>query len=158
MKSPVLIDQTLLDTVSAEAAASPRRRKNYNFHGSDTDVSHRLLNAIEPGSYVVPHRHLDPNKDETMIVVRGRLGVVLFDDDGRISQTNILEAGSAVCGITIAHGVLHTIVACQPGTVMFEAKAGPFRPLGANELAPWAPAEGAEGAAAYARTLSALFE
>lgn len=158
MQEPLLIDQVLLDRVSLEAGASPRLRKNFNFHGSDSDSCHRLLNAIEPWSYLAPHRHLDPGKDETMIVLRGQLGIVLFDEVGEILQTHVLEAGHATCGITIPHGVFHTLVSCQAGSVMFESKAGPYLPLGEGERASWAPAEGGDGVEAYARKLRQLFE
>ena len=156
LKSSMLIDQALFDKVSAEALASPRQRKNFNFHGSDTDLCHRLLNAIEPGSYLAPHRHLDSGKDETMIVLRGRLGIVLFDEAGQVSGTHLLEAGSATCGITIPHGVFHTLVSCQTGSIMFESKAGPYLPLAEDERASWAPAEGSDGVEAYCRTLRQL--
>ncbi|MBK5912853.1 WbuC family cupin fold metalloprotein [Rhodocyclus purpureus] len=152
-----LIDRLLLDELVATAAATPRRRKNHNFHRSDLDVAHRLLNAIEPGSYVPPHRHLDPAKDETMLVVRGQLGVVCFDDAGRVTQTTLLAAGGEVIGVDIPHGVWHSVLACSPGTVFFEAKAGPWAPLAEAERAPWAPAENEEGAAAYQAALRALF-
>lgn len=156
MKIPLFIDQALLDTLSLEAKLSPRRRKNRNFHDSDADLAHRLLNAIEPGSYVVPHRHLDPSKDETMIVLRGKLGVLFFDDAGQLTQSAVLAADGTRCGVTIPHGVYHTVFACQPGTVFFEAKAGPYLPLGAAERAPWAPDEAAPEAEAYARSLREL--
>lgn len=156
--SPLFIDQALLDTVSLEAKVSPRRRKNRNFHERDDDLAHRLLNAIEPGSYVAPHRHLDPNKDETMIVVRGQLGIVFFDETGQLTQTAVLAPGGTACGVNIPHGVYHTVLACQPGTVFFEAKAGPYVPLSDAERAPWAPAENAPEAAAYAQSLGELFE
>ncbi|MFZ2852511.1 MAG: WbuC family cupin fold metalloprotein [Rhodocyclaceae bacterium] len=157
MKTPLLIDPALLDAVSQEARLSPRQRKNRNFHARDDDAAHRLLNAIEPGSYIMPHRHLDPAKDETMIVVRGRLGVILFDDAGQPVQSAILTPGGAACGINIPHGVYHTVLACAPGTVFFEAKAGPYLPLGAAERAPWAPEEGDPGSAPYARSLRERF-
>jgi cupin fold WbuC family metalloprotein len=156
MKNALLIDQPMLKQLSTEAQASPRRRKNLNFHGRDTDSAHRLLNAIEPESYLAPHRHLDPSKDETMIVLCGRMGIVLFDAAGQVTQTHVLEAGSPICGITIPHGQFHTLVSLQTGSVMFESKAGPYVPLEADERAPWAPAEGGD-AGAYAATLSALF-
>ena len=149
MSAPHFIDQALLDAVSAEAAASPRRRKNRNFHGSDTDPAHRLLNAIEPDSYIMPHRHLDPNKDETMIVLRGQLGVVFFDENGQVTQTALLSPAGSACGVNIPHGVYHTVFACQPGTVFFEAKAGPYEPLSIAERAPWAPDENTPEAAQY---------
>jgi len=156
MKTPLFIDQALLDTLSLEAKLNPRRRKNRNFHESDADLAHRLLNAIEPGSYVMPHRHLDPGKDETMIVLRGKLGVLFFDDAGQLTQSAILAADGTRCGVTIPHGVYHTVFACQPGTVIFEAKGGPYLPLSADERAPWAPGEGEPGADAYARSLCGL--
>ncbi len=151
------IDQALLDTLSQEAKFSPRRRKNRNFHRHDTDLAHRLLNAIEPGSYVAPHRHIDASKDETMLIVRGQLGVVLFDETGLIAQTAVLAAGGACCGIDIPHGTYHSVVACQPGTIFFEAKAGPYLALTEVERAPWAPTEGDAAAVIYALRLAELF-
>ena len=81
---PQLISLASLDSLSAQARSSARRRKNYNFH-AETDLANRLLNAVEPGSYVQPHRHLDPSKDETLVVVRGSFGVVFFDDSGTVT-------------------------------------------------------------------------
>ncbi|WP_153116085.1 WbuC family cupin fold metalloprotein [Rhodocyclus tenuis] len=157
MATPTLIDRFLLDQVIAAAVASPRRRRNHNFHSSDSDAAHRLLNAIEPGSYVPPHRHLDPAKDETMLLLRGRLGVVFFAEDGQVSAQALLEAGGECCGVNIPHGVFHSVLACTPGTVFFEAKAGPWAPLSEAERAPWAPGENDAGAVAYHASLSALF-
>ena len=151
-----VIDRRLLDEVSAEARASPRRRKNRNFHASEADASHRLLNAIEPDSYIPPHRHLDAGKDETILVLRGRLGAVFFGEDGEAAQTAVLEPGGAAVGINVPHGVWHTVLALEPGTVFFEAKAGPYAPLAETERAPWAPAESDAGAAAYLARLLAL--
>lgn len=156
MTDPVMIDVSLLDAVSAEAASSPRRRRNRNFHCADGDASHRLLNAIEPGSYVAPHRHLDSQKDETFVVLRGRFGLVLFDDSGAITHRVLLTAGGDVLGATIPHGTFHTIFALDPGSVFLEAKAGPYLPLIAAERAPWAPAENDPAAAAYLRRLERL--
>lgn len=151
-----LITTALLDEVSAAAQASPRRRKNYNFHGDDEHPAHRLLNAIEPGSYMGPHRHAAP-KDETMVVLRGRLGLVEFDDAGNVTRTAVLGPGCPAFGINIPHGAWHSVLGLEPGTLILEAKAGPYRPLTAEERAPWAPAEGAAGAEAYAEKLRALF-
>lgn len=151
------IDSALLDHVNGLAAASPRRRRNFNFHRSEDDASHRLLNAIEPGSYIQPHRHLDATKDETLVVVRGRLGAVVFDKAGRVVDTAVLAAGGDCCGINLPHGTYHTVLALEPKTAFFESKAGPYRALDAAELAAWAPAEGAPEAQPYLATLGRLF-
>ncbi|WP_301277090.1 WbuC family cupin fold metalloprotein [Dechloromonas sp.] len=152
-----LITQSLLAALSEEAAQSPRRRKNLNFHPRDDYPGHRLLNAIEPDSYVVPHRHLDPNKDETIVCLRGRLGVVLFSAENRVVRSIVLTPAGDLCGIDIPHGVFHSVLALEPGTVFFEAKAGPYVPLADDEKAPWAPTEGSPAVAAYLANLTGLF-
>jgi len=144
-----LIDTALLDSVSAQARTNSRKRQNRNFHLADDDACHRLLNAIEPGSYVVPHRHLAPNKDETFLVLRGRLALVTFTDDGEPLDGVLLGPGTTRVGAEVAHGTWHTVFAVEQGTVFFEAKAGPYLPLTEAERAPWAPAEGAPDAANY---------
>lgn len=144
-----LIDQCLLDTVSGAAQASPRRRKNHNFHAGDADASHRLLNAIEPDSYIQPHLHADPAKDETIVVLRGKLGIVFFDAGGEITGSALLMPGGDTVGVNIPHGVYHTVLALEACTVFFEAKAGPYVPLGDAEKASWAPKEGEAGTAEW---------
>ena len=154
---PLLIDSSLLGKATAEAAANPRRRKNFNFHTPEHQGANRLLNAVEPGSYVQPHRHLDPHKDETLVVVRGSFGLVFFDEAGNVTQTAIARAAGDVVGVNIPHGTYHSLVAMEPGSVFFEAKAGPYVPITDAERAPWAPREGEPEAAAYLRRLEALF-
>jgi cupin fold WbuC family metalloprotein len=150
-----LIDQALLDELCAEAAASPRRRKNRNFHRRDDHPGHRLLNAMQQDSYIPPHRHLDPNKDETFVVLRGLLGVFVFDDDGAIVCAVKVGAGGMAIGVDIPHGEWHTAVALEPDTVFLEAKAGPYLPFTEAERAPWAPAENTAEAALYLTAIKA---
>ena len=158
MKTPEFIDRALLDRVSESARTSPRLRKNHNFHHDEADLSNRLLNAIEPGSYVVPHRHLDTAKDETFVVLRGRFGLVLFDESGNVIRREVLDSAGPVLGVTIPHGTFHSIVSLAPGSVFFEAKAGPYAALTPEERAHWAPAENDPGADAYRRQMEALFD
>lgn len=151
-----IITRELLDQITGQARGSVRLRKNYNLHPSDAFCCHRLLNAMEPGSYIQPHRHLDPNKDESMVILRGRVGIVSFDGAGVVTGTHLLQAGDAVA-VDIPNGEFHTVVSLEAGTVFFEAKAGPYLPLAGEEKAPWAPAEGDEGVDSYRAMLLALF-
>lgn len=156
---PRFIDTALIAEVIADARARPRRRANRNFHAADDATAHRLLNAIEPESWLPPHRHLDPAKDETIVVLAGALGAVIFDDAGEVVAARRLAAGGDCCGVDIPHGTWHTVLALASGTVIFEAKAGPYRPLTAAEMAPWAPGEGGDATAiaAWQKRLRALF-
>lgn len=152
------VDQRQLDRISLQARQSLRLRKNYNFHQSDEARCHRLLNAMEPDSYIQPHRHLDINKDETLVVVRGRMGLVIFDLIGNIEKTSILQPNGNMVMVNIPHGTFHTWISLEEGSVFFEAKAGPFRPLTQDEKAPWAPGEGGIEAHGYLASLKNLLD
>ncbi|MBI1919922.1 MAG: WbuC family cupin fold metalloprotein [Geobacter sp.] len=152
-----IIDRKLLDEVSAEAVASPRRRKNRNLHPTDEFPCHRLFNAMEPGSYIRPHRHLDPAKDESMVMVRGRMGVLSFDEIGTIVAARVIGAGDDSFAVDIPHGEFHTVVSLEPGTVFFETKAGPYLPLTDAEKASWAPEENSPETSGYLSRLQERF-
>lgn len=151
----ISINQKALDSLSAEAATNPRRRRNMNIHSSEHAPSQRLFNAIEPDSYVPPHRHLDQAKDETFVWIRGRLGVIEFDTTGRITDTAVLGRSESV-SVTIPSGTFHAIIALAPGSVFFESKAGPYTPLAAAEKASWAPPEGSPECTAYLSGLKTM--
>ncbi|KAF0220485.1 MAG: hypothetical protein FD174_1139 [Geobacteraceae bacterium] len=154
----LIIDQQLLDQVTEQAKLSPRLRKNFNLHPTDDFCCHRLLNAMEPDSYIRPHCHLDPAKDESMVMVRGRMGVITFDGAGNILHKTLIAAAGSAVAVDIPHGVFHTVVSLESGTVFFEAKAGPYLPLTDAEKAPWAPDEGSADAKSCLAGLKALFE
>lgn len=151
------IDSPMLASLSREARALPRKRKNYNFHASELAVCHRLLNAVEPNSYIPPHRHLSSDKDETILVLAGRIGVLAFDDKGIVTMRRIMAPASGTVGVNIPAGVFHSLVALEPGSVFFESKAGPYEPLKPEEKAPWAPAEDAFVAGDYLAFMADFF-
>ncbi|WP_047393728.1 WbuC family cupin fold metalloprotein [Chitinibacter sp. ZOR0017] len=151
-----LLDQTLLTDLLAEAAASPRLRKNRNFHAGDDAACHRLANALQPGTYVQPHRHLNPAKAESMLMLAGELGVLIFAPDGQVEAKHHLRAGGEQFGINIEAGTFHAVVALTP-CVFFEAKAGPYVPVAPAELAAWAPPAGAAESEAYLAWMRAQF-
>ena len=151
-----IVTRELLARVVEEAKKSPRLRKNFNIHPSDESRCHRLLNAIEPASYIRPHRHLDPEKDEAFILMSGRLGIILFDSEGEVLEIVILSQENGNLAADIPHGIYHTAVSLQSGTVFYEAKAGPYVPLTELEAAPWAPVDTDPAAPSYLEHLRSL--
>lgn len=121
-----VIDEHLLNEVSSEAKDSPRLRMNYNFHQSLEDKCHRFLNAVEPGTEVPIHRH--PTKDESFVILRGRVRVSTYDDEGNVVESCVLCQEEGRYGVDIPKGVWHTIEAMEPDSVIFECKEGPFVP------------------------------
>lgn len=146
------------DALSSAAREAPRARINRNFHPGDAHPAHRFLNAVEPASYIRPHRHLDPLKDETFVALRGSFGVMLFDESGNVTSKAVIRAGGDLVGAHIPARVFHALVALEPGSVFFEVKAGPYDVRTDKEWGSWSPAESDPAAAAYAAKLRALFE
>ncbi|MBA3015645.1 MAG: WbuC family cupin fold metalloprotein [Proteobacteria bacterium] len=148
-----VISRELLLHLSREARGLPRLRKNYNLHSSDNSRCHRLLNAMEPASYIRPHRHVDQEKDEAFILMRGALGVIIFDDAGEVTETVLMSFLTGNLAVDIPHGVLHTAVCLEMGTVFCETKAGPYLSLNEEEKAGWAPEENTPLALSYLEKL-----
>lgn len=143
------IDRDLLASLSHEAAASSRRRANRNLHPRLEDPVQRLCNALEPDSYIRPHRHPEADKWELFVMLSGAAAVLSFDDYGRVLERTVLAAEGPVYGMEIPEQTWHTLVALQPGTVALEIKRGPYRALDDKDFAAWAPAEGEAEAAAF---------
>jgi len=138
----IKIDNKFLDITSARAKVAERRRMNYNFHPDHEDPLHRMLNAMEPGTYIQPHKHEDPDKFEIFLALRGRFVVIIFDENGNITDHAILDSQEGKYGVEIPEKVFHMLLSLEPGSVAYEIKEGPYRPFTAKNFASWAPAEG----------------
>ncbi len=121
----MIIDDKVLDNLSAQAKATPRLRMNLNFHESLEDKCHRFLNAVEPGADIPVHHH--PTKEESFILLRGKVRVTTYNDDGTIIEDIILDPLQGRYGVNIGKNVWHTIEALV-SSVIFECKEGPFVP------------------------------
>ena len=129
-----IIDDNLLNDVSAQAKDSLRLRMNYNFHQSLDDKCHRFLNAVEPGTVVPVHRH--PTKDEAFILLRGKVRVTTHKDDGSIIDDIVLFPEEGMYGVNIPKGVWHKLESLESGSVIFECKEGPFVPHEVDGILP----------------------
>ena len=123
----MLLTTTLLDQLSTEASASLRLRKNFNLHDSLEAPSQRLFNALQFGTKMEIHRHR--NTSETCLVIRGSVRYILYGDDGSVTETHILKAGSECFGYNVPAGQWHTMEPLEPDTVVFGCKDGPYHPL-----------------------------
>src|SRR5581483_5608716 len=129
----------VIDTKTADAQSNRRRRESLVLHRGDTDPLQRMINCVEPGSYLRPHRHVRPPKAETIVLLRGAMGFIPFLDDGTPDRENfvLLHPSRGALVVDCREAIWHTFVALEPGTAVFEAKNGPYDPSTDKEFAPW---------------------
>ncbi len=144
-----IIDKVNLDKLSNQAKCNDRKRQNYCYHDGDTDTLQRMINAFEPNTYVRPHRHKNPDKREVFVILRGRLLVMFFNDDGKITEHVVLDSAKGLFAVEIAANEWHSATGLDLDTVVYEIKDGPYIQSADKTFATWAPAEGAAEANAY---------
>ena len=154
-----VIDKALLDKVSQQAKVNSRLRMNHNFHKEMDEPVQRLLNALEPNTYLPPHRHLHSEKQEIFLVLRGAVLTFLFDDEGDITQTFEINPLKGNYGMEIDPSIWHSFVVLEKETVIYEIKEGPFAPIDPQDMAPWAPKPlEIEDAQVYIRNLLSTYQ
>lgn len=143
------IDNNLLNSLTQKAKGATRKRMNYNLHSSPDEIVQRLFNAIEPDTYIKPHRHSDPLSFEVFLIIRGAAVLLFFNDEGRVIERKVLSAGGETIGVEIPANTWHAMASLESGTIFFEVKKGPYvQPSGRN-VAVWAPEESNPEAARF---------
>ena len=145
----VCVSTRHMDQAAQAARDSERARVILPFHKSHADPLHRMLNAMQPATYVQPHRHLTVPKAEVFLVLRGAIDFIVFDELGEISHALHLRAGSAEFGIDLAPGLFHSFLVRAEDTVLYEIKCGPYTGVNDKDFADFAPPEGSGQIPAY---------
>lgn len=127
----MIIDNQLLDQVSNQAKESERLRMNFNFHDTLDAKAQRLLNALEVGTILPVHRH--QHTAETYILLRGRINVMFYNDEGEEVERYELQSGAGSYGVHIPKRQWHTLEVLE-SSVIFEVKDGPYMPLGVEDI------------------------
>ncbi len=136
-----LLDHVLFDSLLQQASQMSRKRCAYNLHQSLNENAQRVVIAMQPGSYVRPHLHQEPQPYELCIVLQGCIDMLLFDEQGHLLQRLKLAAGSTQCAVELTAGQYHSLVVTEAGAVFIEVKQGPFDPAAPRYFADWAPDE-----------------
>lgn len=128
----LVIDNVFLDNLTEDARKNERLRMNYNLHESLDSKAQRLLNALEPGTFLPVHRHV--HTAETYFIVRGRLNVYFYDENKRVIDMQELNPLKGVFAVQIPKCQWHTVEVLESGTVVFEVKDGPYTPITSDNL------------------------
>ena len=128
----MIIDQRILDDLSAQAKVPLRMRMNMDLRNSPSDGSQRMLNALEPGTVMPIHRHRASS--ETVVIIRGKIQWVFYDDDGNETERVTLDANGEPRCLNVEKGRWHSLECLESGSVLFECKDGAYEPLGEGEI------------------------
>ena len=128
----MVIDSQLLDSLSAQAKASPRLRMNFDLRNSPADGSQRMLNALEPGTELPIHRHM--KSSETVVILRGSATQYFYDDAGQVTERVTIAVGGPCVGMSVEAGRWHRLVPHETGTVILECKDGPYESLAPSDI------------------------
>lgn len=128
----MVIDKKILDELSAKAKDSPRLRCNLDLRNSPEDMSQRMLNALEPGTVLPIHRHRQSS--ETVVILRGKICWIFYDDSGKETERVVLDAAGEPRMLNVEKDRWHSLECLESGSVLYESKDGPYHPLEEDEI------------------------
>ena len=131
-KFKMVITKEILDELSAKAKENPRLRQSMDLRNSPEDGSQRMLNALEPGTVMPIHRH--HGSSETVVILRGKIQWVFYDDQGRITESTELRSDGDIRMLNVEKDCWHSLECLESGSVLFESKDGPYHPLEEDEV------------------------
>jgi len=151
----VFLAEGPIATIGAEEIAvlrqavrnTPKRRVRINAHPGSDDELHEMIIAIEPGSYIRPHKH--PGKSEAFHIIEGQVDIVVFSEAGEVERIVSLAAkgGRYPFYYRMSTPHFHTLIIRSDLLVVHEITNGPFLPTG-TVYAAFAPEESDTASAA----------
>ena len=128
----MVVDKKILDNLSEQAKANPRLRQAMDLRNSPDDLSQRILNALEPGTVMPIHRH--HQSSETVVILRGKIRWIFYDDNGIETERVVLDADSEPRMLNVEKDRWHSLECLESGSVLYESKDGPYHPLEEDEI------------------------
>ncbi|MCH8568558.1 MAG: WbuC family cupin fold metalloprotein [Balneolales bacterium] len=144
-----VLDDGLIARGCKAARESARKRIIFPIQRTQDDLVQRLINFLQPGTYIRPHFHPMKHATESILIMQGSLIFQTFDDMGEVQERIILKAGTFSCLIDIVPGICHNFVVTEADTVIAEFKKGPYDAATDKQFASWSPDEGTEQAREY---------
>lgn len=132
---------------------SSRKRIILPIHRRQEAEVQRLVNFLQPGTYIRPHKHPMPHATESIVVLKGSVRFFTFDEKGDVITDHLLRSAPLPGILDIEPEVWHTFTVEEPDTILFECKKGPYDAKTDKVFAEWAPGEGAPESAEFMKRL-----
>lgn len=128
----MVIDKQLFNSLTKQAKESPRHRMAMDLRNTPEDNSQRMLNAQEPGTVMPIHRHRASS--ETVVVIRGKIRWIFYDENGKETERVLLDANGENRMLVVEKDRWHSLECLESGSVLFESKDGAYEPLGEEDI------------------------
>lgn len=119
-------------------AENNNEKKRYRLcmHDTPENKLQEMMICKTIDDYGPPHKH--QKIVESHIVLRGKELVVLFSDNGEITDAFVMQPDSEFISYRINTDVYHMSIVLSEASVDYEVKVGPFDPKD-NVIPDWAP-------------------
>ncbi|MFU8860664.1 MAG: WbuC family cupin fold metalloprotein [Cyclonatronaceae bacterium] len=139
-----------------ESIKSRRKRILLPLHRTQEANVQRLINFLQPGTYIRPHKHPGEQEIESLVIIKGAIQFIIFDDVGFVENFFILRSGTPESIIDIEPGVWHSFIVLEKDTIIYEAKNGPYNPATDKVFAEWSPEEYTSEATVWVQTMEKM--
>ncbi|KZM42594.1 hypothetical protein OA92_11885 [Marinomonas sp. SBI22] len=143
------LDDVLFQELIEKAEQSERKRSHHCFHTEHSDPVQRMCIGLKKGTYVRPHFHGQTNKWEMLLVLKGQMALVVFDQAGNVIEKLSLSPNQPIMGTEFPENTWHSIYPETEDVIILELKPGPFTPAQESDFAAWAPKEGEQGVSEF---------
>jgi len=116
---------------------SPRKRMILPIHRVQGAEVQRLINFLQPGTYIRPHRHPLAQATESIVVLKGSIRFFTLDESGSVLTDNLLKSKPFPSVADIEPDTWHTFIVLEENTILFECKKGPYNAETDKEFANW---------------------
>ncbi|MGC6427693.1 MAG: WbuC family cupin fold metalloprotein [Akkermansiaceae bacterium] len=138
----------------AASRATDRKRMILPIQRTQEAQVQRIVNFLQPGTYIRPHCHPLPHATESVCLIQGALEILIFSEGGEvIARHHLRETGNRL--IDLEPGTWHGMIVHGEDTVVFESKRGPYDAETDKIFAPWSPEEGDERVGEFLESLRA---
>jgi len=136
------LSDEMIEEGLAASQKSDRKRMILPIHRKQEAEVQRLVNFLQPGTYIRPHKHPLDHATESIILLKGSIRFFTFDDEGRVITDQVVSSTPIPGVLDIEPNVWHSFLVLEEDTILFECKKGPYNAATDKEFAEWAPKEG----------------
>lgn len=138
-----LSEQMIEDGLKA-SRESERLRIILPIHRKQDAKVQRMINFLQPGTYIRPHMHPLDHATESLILIQGSIRFYTFDMDGNGLTEDEIQSKPLPGLVDIEPNVWHSFIVLEENTILFECKKGPYDAKTDKVFAEWSPEEGAK--------------